>query len=47
MNDLSGLQKREKEIRRQLDEAYRQQDGEKVVAAAKCLIMLAAELIEK
>lgn len=47
MNDLCGLQKKEKQIRRQLDEAYRQQNRERVVEAAKSLIMLTVELVEK
>ena len=47
MKDLNYLQKKEKQIRKQLDEAYEQQNKEKVKEAAKSLIRLTLELLEK
>lgn len=47
MKDLNYFQKREKQIKEQLDEAYRQKNREKLAEAAKSLIMLAEELVKK
>lgn len=44
---MNDLQKKEKQIRRQLDEAYQQQDKEKLLETAKNLIMLTVEIMEK
>ena len=38
---------RKKQIRKQLDEAYKQQDSEKVVEAARKLSLLALKIIQK
>lgn len=44
---MNDLQKKEKQIRKQLDEAYQQQDKEKLLETAKSLIMLTVEIMEK
>ena len=47
MKDLNYLQKKQKQIRKQLDEAHEQQNREKMMEAAKSLIRLTFELLEK
>ena len=44
---MNDLREKEKQIRRQLDEAYKQQNKEKLLEAAKSLIMLTEELMKK
>lgn len=44
---MNQLQIEEKQIRKQLDEAYEQQDSEKVMEAAKKLSLLAMKIIQK
>jgi len=44
---MEQLQREEKQIRKQLEEAYKQKDREKVVEAAKQLSLLAMKVIQR
>ena len=44
---IKQLQREEKQIRKQLEEAYRQKDREKVMEAAKQLSLLAMRVIQR
>lgn len=44
---MEQLQREEKQIRKQLEEAYKQKDREKVVEAAKQLSLLAMRVIQR
>lgn len=44
---MEQLQREEKKIRKQLEEAYKQKDREKVVEAAKQLSLLAMRVIQR
>ena len=44
---MEQLQREEKQIRKQLEEVYKQKDREKVVEAAKQLSLLAMRVIQR
>lgn len=44
---MKQLQREEKQIRKQLEEAYKQKDREKVMEAAKQLSLLAMRVIQR
>lgn len=44
---MEQLQSEEKQIRKQLEEAYKQKDREKVMEAAKQLSLLAMRVIQR
>ena len=44
---MKQLQREEKQIRRQLEEAYKQKDKEKIMEAAKQLSLLAMRVIQR
>ena len=45
MKDMKNMQTERKQIKKRLDEAYRQRDGDRVIKAAKQLSEFAARII--